>query len=162
MRTLPLLLCASLLVAACGGRMIQSPVVASDAEIRATDANEEIVAVVEEYANAIEAMDSQRLHALVSQRYYENGGTTDSTDDDFGYAGVAGMLETLREQVRDVRVEISVHDLRVVDDRAEVLFEYALTMLYRAGDQDRWQTGRDFARLEFIREGDRWLITSGL
>lgn len=153
---------AALLFAGCGGRMIQSPVVSPEAEIRATDANVEITRLIEDYANALGAMDVERLHGMVSNRYYENGGTTDRTDDDYGYAGVLSMMEQLRDQVRDVRVEISVHEIRVAETRAEVLFEYALTMLYRVGDQDRWQTGRDFARLELERENGRWMITSGL
>ena len=142
--------------------MIQSPVIASDAEISGTDENREITELIEEYSAALVALDTERLHSLVSHRYYENAGTTDRTEDDYGHAGVMEMLTTLREQVRDVRVEISVHDIRVAGTRAEVLFEWALTMLYRAGDQDRWQTGRDFARLELERENGRWMITSGL
>jgi hypothetical protein len=50
----------------------------------------------------------------------------------------------------------------VEEDRAEVLFDFGVTMLYRVGDNSRWQTGRDVNRLQLQREEGGWMIVSGL
>lgn len=133
-----------------------------EARIRNTDDVAAITDVVEQYADALEALDTERIRELVSTDYYENGGTTDRTTDDYGYAGLTALMATVQEHVLDVRVELAVNEIRVADDRAEVLYEYAITMLYNADDEDRWQTARDFSRFEMQREAGRWYITGGL
>ena len=150
------------LVTACGGQYVESPIVDPTAEIRATDATEDIAALMEEYADALESLDTDRIDALMSRDYYENSGTTDTTADDYGYATVPEMYATLRDHVEDVRVELSIHDIIVEDDRADVLFEYSFTMLYVVGDESRWETDRDVNRIQLRHEGAGWRIVSGL
>lgn len=149
--------------AACGGAMLDGPLVDRDAQIRETNDTRAIYELMSEYRQSMEAMDLDRIHALVSRDYYENGGTTDTTEDDYGFAGVTSMLRTLREHVEDFRVEVAIRDIVVEDDRADVFFEFSLIMLYRVGDNSRWQTERDINRIQLQRHEDgRWLILSGL
>ena len=150
------------LLTACGGQFVESPIIDPTAEIRATDEMEDITELMEEYAEALESLDTDRIDALMSRDYYENSGTTDTTADDYGYATVPEMYATLRDHVEDVRVELAVHDIIVEDDRADVLFEYSFTMLYMIGEESRWETDRDVNRIQLRREDVGWRIVSGL
>lgn len=150
------------LLTACGGQFVESPIIDPTAEIRATDETEDITELMEEYAEALESLDTDRIDALMSRDYYENSGTTDTTADDYGYATVPEMYATLRDHVEDVRVELAVHDIIVEDDRADVLFEYSFTMLYMIGEESRWETDRDVNRIQLRREDVGWRIVSGL
>jgi len=150
------------LLAACGGQFVESPIIDPTAEIRATDETEAITDLMEEYAEALESLDTDRIDALMSRDYYENSGTTDTTADDYGYATVPEMYAALRDHVEDVRVEVAVHDIIVENDRADVLFEYSFTMLYMIGEESRWETDRDVNRIQLRREDTGWRIVSGL
>lgn len=152
----------ALLLSACGGQWVESPVVDPEARIRSTEVHEQIVAMMEEYENSLEAMDLERIRSMVSVDYYENAGTTDSTDDDYGFQGFPAMIAALREHVDDMRIDIQVRDIIVEHDRADVLFEYGFTMLYRVGEDARWETQRDVNRLQLQREEGAWRIVGGL
>lgn len=153
---------ALLLLSACGARYLQSPVIDPQTEIRRTSDGEAIVALVEEYARAVDALDITSLRALVSEEYYENAGTTDTTRDDYGFGGVELLFATLSEHVDDVDVDIAVRDLVVDGDAADVLYEYTFRMRYTVAEETHWETARDVNRLQLQREPDGWRIIGGL
>jgi hypothetical protein len=72
------------------------------------------------------------------------------------------MLEAVREHVEEARIDVEVHDIVVAENRAEVLFDFGITMLYRVGENSRWETNRDVARFQLQREETGWMIVSGL
>lgn len=146
----------------CSGRFLQGDIIHAEAEIRNTPENIEAMEVVDAYRHAIEAMDVERLRNLVSRDYYENAGTTNTTEDDYGYEGLENLFDLLTHHVKEARVNVKIRDIRVYGDRADVVFEYAYTMLYSVGDTQRWQTERDINRIQLHREDDEWLIVSGL
>jgi hypothetical protein len=106
--------------------------------------------------------DFDSVSKLLSKDYYENAGTTDRTEDDYGLAGIKKLFTTLGDHVKEVRVEVTIRDLSVEGDRGRVVFDYALTMLYDVGGEERWQTARDVNQVELRREGGSWLILSGI
>jgi hypothetical protein len=135
---------------------------ASDARIRSSDDIEAILGLMQQYEHAVESMDLETVRRMVSIDYYENAGTTDVTADDYGFSGVLPMLEAVREHVEEARIDIEVHDVVVSENRAEVLFDFGITMLYRVGENSRWETNRDVARFQLQREETGWMIVSGL
>lgn len=163
-----LLVVLSVMLGACGGRFLNSPMVDRDARIPRSADSEAILEMMEQYAMAIDEMDVSWLRGVISRDYYENAGTTHTTEDDYGYEGVMAMFETLARHVEDSRVELKIRDIKVRGDRADVVFEYAYTMLYRVGESRRWQTQRDVNRVQLQRERDAegdegvWRIISGL
>lgn len=146
----------------CAGRFIQSPVLDDELRLRDTDDNRAIVDLVASYASSLEALDLQRIADHVSEDYYENAGTTDTTEDDYGYESLMERFALVTEHVRDMRVEIDVKSVVVDGDRADVLLEYGFTMLYSVDGLDRWETDRDVNRLQLVREQDTWRIAGGL
>lgn len=150
------------LVSGCAGRYLNSPVLHSEAKVRKSTDNRSVIDLMETYQASIENLDVGTLMDLVSRDYYENAGTTHTTEDDYGYEGVSRLFETLVDHVQEARVSVKVRDVRVYGDRADVIFEYAYTMLYRVGETRRWQTERDVNRIQLQREDGQWRIVSGL
>lgn len=164
MRILLLALLLVVLTLGCGGRQLQSPMIAPELELSDTEDHRALLAIMEDLQDAIIGLDTAAIRALVSERYYDNAGTTDTSEDDYGFDGLMEVVETLRDHVREVRLEMQIRDV-IVDDRrgrAHIIYEFAYTMLYRVADQDRWDTGRDVNRLDFERTDAGWRITRGL
>lgn len=149
-------------VTGCAGRYIQSDVVHTDAKIRNNPENRSVVDLVEVYQRSVETMDVATLKSLVSRDYYENAGTTHTTDDDYGFEGVERLFDMLAMHVEEARLSVKLRDVRVYGERADVIFEYAYTMLYDVAGNQRWQTERDVNRIQLQREDGEWRIVSGL
>lgn len=147
---------------ACSGRYMQGDVIHSEAKIRNTTENSEVIELVDTYRHAVEALDVETLRSLVSRDYYENAGTTNTTEDDYGYEELDNLFHLLTHHVKEARLNLKVRDIRVYGDRADVVFEYAYTMLYNVGDTQRWQTERDVNRFQLHNVDGVWLIVSGL
>jgi len=162
MRRLLALLPLSLFAGACGNAYIQSPIYDEELRVRRTADAEAITTLMEEYARAVDALDVDAVRALVSESYYENAGTTDTTRDDYGVEGLAAMFETLRGHVETMDVAINVREIRVAGDAADVLFEYAYRVRYSVAEQSHWATERDVNRFQLQRERGEWLIVGGL
>lgn len=150
------------LTAACGGQYVESPVLDPDAEIRRTEDAVAITALMEEYERALDGLDLDTIRGLVSEEYYENAGTTDTTRDDYGFDEVNRMFQSLVDHVDDIDVDIAVRDLVVEGDTADVLFEYTLRMRYVVAEEAHWETERDVNRFQLRRDVDGWRIVSGL
>ncbi len=153
---------ALFLCVGCGAGNLESRIVSPELELELTEDNTAIVEVMETYAKSIESRDFNSVAALLSKDYYENAGTTDRTEDDYGLAGIKHLFATLGDHVKEVRVEVTIRDLSVEGDRGRVVFDYAFTMLYDVGGEDRWQTARDVNQVELRREDGNWLILSGI
>jgi hypothetical protein len=156
------LLVISLGLAACGAPYAESPLLGRESQIRSSEDVDNIIVIVETYANALEGMQLDAILPMVSAEYYENAGTTDTTMDDYGFNGIFPLLEMLSEHVLEMRVELEIKDIIVDGDRADVLCDFGLTMLYGVGESQRWQTERDVNRLQLRREANGWMIISGL
>lgn len=152
----------AMLLSGCAGRYLRSDVLHSEAKVRKSEDAAQVITLMETYERALGDRDTSALLELVSRDYYENAGTTHTTDDDYGYDGVLLLFETLARHVIESRVDIKVREVRVYGDRADVLFEYAYTMHYNVGDARRWQTQRDVNRIQLQREEGNWRIVSGL
>lgn len=157
-----LLMATVALTLGCAGRFIQGEVIHNESKIRNTAENRSVVELIESYQQSIEHMDIETLREIVSRDYYENAGTTHTTDDDYGYEGVTRLFESISKHVDETRLSVKVRDIRVYGDRADVIFEYAYTMMYEVGSGHRWQTERDVNRIQLQLEDGEWRIVSGL
>jgi hypothetical protein len=148
---------------ACGPNVIEdSPVVARDAEIADTPEHREIVEVVERYRRALEDKDVGTLRQLISSDYYENGGTSHTTLDDYGYDELTQVFQVYAQTVRQLRLSVQIHNIEVEGDRANVYVEFGYNMLYMVDGQERWHVDQDTNRLELVREGAQWRVIAGL
>lgn len=136
--------------------------IAEDAEILDDQVHHDILDVVSTYQEAMEHKDIATLEKLVSSEYYENGGTTDRTEDDYGRAGLKPVLARFDDKVESVKFHVLVKELRVEGGRAQVFYEYTWNFLYKVGDVPRWESGTDVNRLDLVKQEGRWWISRGL
>ncbi len=92
---------ALLAFAGCGRQWIESGLYDDELRVRNTEDNAALTDLMQAYSDALEALDMDAVRALVSEEYYENGGTTDTTMDDYGQEGLAPML-SIEQQVKFV------------------------------------------------------------
>lgn len=130
-------------------------------DIKDTDENREILALVERYHRAIESLDADAVLELVSPDFYEDLGNADD-EDDYDYEALAESLHAEFERTRAMQLDIRVDDIEVEDDTAyaELYFDLRAQAEYPSGL--KWERSTDRTRLRFKREGDRWRIISGL
>ncbi len=160
------LLAALLLVTGCGPNHIDNfETLRFDekSEILDTQENREVLEVLHAYRIALQNRESENIESLISDEYYENGGTTNTSDDDYGRTGLPTVLSRLEERVKSVKLDIVVKDMKVQDDRAWVVFEYLWNYKYQVDDVPKWESGRDVNRIDLVRDdGGLWKITRGL
>lgn len=130
-------------------------------EIEDTDDNRKILAIVEEYQNAVERLDAVAVLALVSPRYYENNGNTDAADD-YDFDGLAASLRASFGRTKAMQLVLRIDDIQVEEDAAfaEVYYEIRSQNNYPSGL--KWETETDRSRLKFERVDNKWLIVAGL
>ena len=156
-QTIVTVIAASLLSAACSTAMIPGTKVEDNPENRA------VYDVVEAYRQAVEQRDSERLRFLVSQRYYENASSTDTSNDDYGYGELAErVIPKLRDNIKKVQYRILLRKVAIEGDRAFAEFEYFAKYLFSEGGREQWKALNDFNRLDLVREDGSWKIMAGL
>jgi hypothetical protein len=132
-------------------------------DIEATPDNLSVHDAIERYRRAVEERDIEALAGLVSREYFENAGTTDKQDDDYGFERLRErVMPVLRDNIKRVRLEVRLLDIKVQGTRATADFEYFARFLYSEGGKDGWISKSDFNRLEFYREDGGWKIVAGL
>lgn len=136
--------------------------ISEDAEIRDDADAREVLDVLYRYREAMVSKDFGSLTRLVSQDFYDNAGTTHTTEDDYGYDELSEVFEMMAEYATQIQYEVIVKDVVVDDYRAHIDYEFEYAYQYEMADQETWDAGVDVNRLELQRENDRWRIISGL
>jgi hypothetical protein len=138
-------------------------------EIPDTDENRELFERVMAYKAAMEARDVDAIRAMVSSRYYSNGGTTETDEDDYGYARLTEeYLPLLTQNIKAIQYQIIMRRIEIIErvkgkpTKAFADFEFFGRFLYVEGGREGWRQQNDFNRLSFAREGDQWMIVDGL
>lgn len=132
-------------------------------KVKATDANKAIFNVLVAYHRAIEDRDATALRKLVSKRYYENGGSTDSDKDDYGIDKLeADVLPKLQANVKRVQFRIKLLAIDIDGDNAKADYEYFGRALLSEGGRDNYKMWNDFAQMKLLREDGAWKIAEGL
>lgn len=148
---------ATLASAGCPTKYLPNTKTPDNADTRA------IFDVLMTYRTAMENRDVEGIKALVSRRYFENGGTTDRHDDDYGYDKLVNVvLPKLRENTKAVQYRVLPSRIEVDGDRAWASYEYFYIFKYVEGGQEGFDQKNDYNRLDFAREQGKWKIISGL
>ena len=108
----------------------------------------------------------RRLLLLASDKYFEDGGTPESNDD-YGYAGLATVLNGRLQRVQSIRYDIQYRSLKIsADGRAEV--EAFLTGAFELQGEvgERYRKISDFHRFVLERAAGggtaKWKFLSGM
>lgn len=133
-----------------------------ETEIDDTPDNRAVLQLVEDYQNAMEALDADAVLALVSPSFYEDNGNTDSADD-YDYDGLKTVLAESFERTRAMQLILRVDDIEVEEESAfaELRYEYRAQNDYPSGL--KWDTGSDRTRLRLQKAPNgAWRIISGI
>ena len=127
------------------------------------EVNRAIVKTVEDYRQAIESRDVDRLLMLASDRYSEDSGTP-RTDDDYRYEGLKHVLTTRLSRVRSIRYTIQYRNIRMVsDNEAEVEVHLNGSFELMSENGERYRNIDDFHHFMLERTAkDRWKFLSGM
>lgn len=133
-----------------------------ESEILDTAEAREVLEVLYQYRQALVSKDFGTLLRLVSEDYYDNAGTTHTTADDWTRTNLPEIFEMMAEYAEEIQYRVLVKDLQVQGPQARIDFEFQYSFRYRVGETETLDAGRDVNRMEFVREGDRWRIISGM
>ena len=152
-----MLLSVFLVLPGCRGATIEQT------EVPDTEENRILYAQVMAYRDAMERRDIEAIMALVSRNYYENAGTTDRDEDDYGYEELRDeVIPKLLDNVKVVQYRLLLRRIEVDSERAFVDYEYFYRFKFSEGGNDGWAQRNDFNRLEFLMENGTWKIVAGL
>jgi hypothetical protein len=133
-----------------------------ETKIPDTTLNREILGVIERYRLAMESLDAAAVLSLVHQAYQDTSGTPEGNDD-LDYNGLKNVLITRFKNTTKIRYRIEYQYLRIKGQEAEVDAYIDATFAYEDPKANpRWRRLTDFNRFHLVKEGNRWLFTTGL
>lgn len=135
---------------------------AEDAEIPDTTESRKALDVLARYRQAVVQKDFGTLNRLVAQDYYDNAGTTDTTDDDYDAERLSEVFELMAKHTESITYKVMVKGVTIQKDRAFVDYEYEYSYQYKFGDDTQWDAGVDVNRLELVQLNGNYKIVSGL
>ena len=158
---------AAAMVLSCGPRLIEGTTIADN------DTNRAILKVFQEYAQAFQEKNADKIVKNVSEKYYDPNGT-DQADDDVDYNGIKTFLNSA-EFKEIVRIEpiFVLKELTVEGDKAKLLFFFEAR--YKGKDEttparksvlndsnEKWEKVSDINIMMLQKEKDGWKIISGI
>lgn len=144
-------------VAAC------SPHYIPNTDVEDTDKNRKIIDFCEQYRHAVELRNVQMLLKLADNRYYEDGGNADASDD-LDYAGLQEYLEGRFKDTRAIRYEIRYRRIGEGRKANSIFVDFTFSASYKIPTPDGELWHREVAdnRLELIPSGESFKILSGM
>lgn len=136
--------------------------ISEDAEIPDTTRSRQALDVLAQYRQAVVQKDFGALNRLIAEDYYDNAGTTDTTQDDYDAERLSQVFEMMAQHTESITYKVLVKNVELEKDRAFVDYEYEYAYQYKFGDDVKWDAGVEVNRLELTERGDGWKIVSGL
>lgn len=133
-----------------------------EAKIEDTTRNRKVLDVVAQYRKAVTTKDFGTLKRLVSEEYYDNGGTTDTTEDDYGFERLEEVWELMANHAEEIKYTITIKDVSYQHSRAQISYEYRFAYKYKLEDKPTWDAGVEVNQIQMVKKDDRWRIISGL
>jgi len=124
--------------------------------------NRQVIAFCEDYRHAVERRNTELLLKFADPKYYEDGGSVD-TSDDLDFEGLEAYLKKEFAQTKAIRYEIFYRD--VTTGRSDQIFvDYTYSASYKvpSGHGDVWRRRVADNRLELVRDGEKFRILSGM
>jgi hypothetical protein len=155
-RLLPLLAGLTLTALGCSHDYIPNT------QVTDNDFNRRVIDFCESYRHAVEKRNVATLLKLADRKYYEDGGSVD-TSDDLDFEGLRAYLDAEFSKTRSVRYEIFYRE--VSTGRANQVFvDYTYSASYKVPTPhgDVWRRRVADNRLELIQDGEHFRILSGM
>jgi hypothetical protein len=146
----------SLLSGACAREYIPNT------DVEDNEFNRKVVDFCESYRHAVERRNVGMLLKLADQKYYEDGGTSD-TSDDLDYAGLKEYLDGKFRDVKAIRYEVRYREVtRGRNDEVYVAFTYSASYKIPTAKGDVWRRRVADNRLELLPDGEQFRIVAGM
>lgn len=136
--------------------------IGDNVQIDDTARNRQVLDIVARYRQALVQKDFGSLRRLVADDYYDNSGTTDTTEDDYGAERLPEIYEHIAKYGKDITYDITIRDLRFDRAKAFVRYEYQFSYRSTVGEKPSWDAAEDVNEIELIQKEDGWRIVSGL
>lgn len=136
--------------------------IGDDADIRDTTRNRKILNVVAQYQQAVTNKNLETLRRLVSDDYYDNAGTTDTTEDDYGTKQFLEFWEQIAKYSESIKYNITVRKIDEKRGRVAVKYEYKYAFKVAVGENPEWDAGVNVNKLELVGTDGNWKIVSGM
>jgi hypothetical protein len=131
-------------------------------DVEDNEFNRKVVEFCEGYRHAVERRNVGMLLKLADQKYYEDGGTSD-TSDDLDYAGLKEYLEGKFRDVKAVRYEVRYREVtRGRNEEVFVAFTYSASYKIPTPKGDVWRRRVADNRLELLPDGEEFRILAGM
>ena len=149
------LLLATVTATGCGVRRIPGTEIPDNPDTRT------IVGIIDAYRRAAERLDSAAVLALVSQKYFDDAGTPDPSDD-IDYQQLQKRIADDFKNVSALRLDIAVKNVTVDGNEAAayVFYDEYYRIATKAGEVAK--KANDTHRMRFLRENGSWRFVSGL
>jgi len=139
-------------------------------EVEDSDFNRDVISYCEDYRHAVERRNTAQLLKMADPKYYEDGGTVD-TSDDLDLTGLEAYLHKEFSKTTAIRYEIFYRDISIGRSN-QVFVDYTYSASYKVpapvvpGAQqaapDVWRRRVADNRLELVRNGASFRILSGM
>jgi hypothetical protein len=144
-------------------------------EVEDNDFNRTVIAYCEDYRHAVERRSAEALLRMADPKYYEDGGTVD-TSDDLDLEGLRAYLQTQFSQTKQIRYEIFYRDISIGRSN-QIFVDYTYSASYKVPrpeptkpddsasikvDDSVWRRRVADNRLELVRDGEKFHILSGM
>ena len=144
-------------------------------QVEDSDFNRDVIAYCEDYRHAVERRNTSKLLKMADAKYYEDGGTVD-TSDDLDLSGLEEYLHKEFSKTSAIRYEIFYRDISIGRSN-QVLVDYTYSASYKLPGltpapsstttetpppSDVWRRRVADNRLELVRNGSSFRILSGM
>jgi hypothetical protein len=124
--------------------------------------NRQVIAFCEDYRHAVERRNTPLLLRLADPKYYEDGGSVD-TSDDLDFEGLEAYLRAEFSQTKAIRYEIFYREVTTGrSDQVFVDYTYSASYKVPSSHGDVWRRRVADNRLELVRDGEKFRILSGM
>lgn len=133
-------------------------------DVEDTEANREVIQFAEKYRKAVENRDIGQILAMVSPKYYEDGGNVDASDD-LDYEGLKRYLADEFKKAKAIRYEIRYRRITGSSEADRIFVDYTYSASYRipgVDDEYTWKRQVSDNRLELVKMGDTFQIIAGM
>jgi hypothetical protein len=145
-------------------------------QVEDSDFNRDVIAYCEDYRHAVERRNTTQLLKMADAKYYEDGGTVD-TSDDLDLSGLKDYLHKEFSKTSAIRYEIFYRDISIGRSN-QVFVDYTYSASYKVPalalapapapatetppPSDVWRRRVADNRLELVRSGSSFRILSGM
>ena len=126
-----------------------------------TKENRKVLEFVDQYRKAVESRNMGLLLSLASENYFDDMGTPQG-DDDVDYKALKEGLVRLRNEIQDVRYQISYRGVSYLSGHVQVDVLYSGWFRLNTPDGPQWRRRLEPHRLVLVKENDQYKILSGM